>query len=323
MKLKEAEAVCRDVQAKVFMAVHNGRPVNTFEPAAAANTAVRADGMVYMNDISYESKYPNGFLDIWYPDENRNVQRPTVIHFHGGGFLFGDKISGDPLAEKSSGPQSFLEGIVKAGYNLVSANYAFAPEYHFPVPIVQVDEVMDFLMKNKEKYGLDMDHVILMGGSAGADMSAIYGGAVTNADYAKALGLTPVLKKEQLLALVINEAMLNVDDMSPNLLILLQNWLGVDEPAGSEAARLMNAALWMTPDYIPSFVVSSNVEEDFVKYAIELDEALEANGVRHELYYRDSSYDKLEHGFTDRYLENQYARECYDRMLAFMAESVY
>ena len=47
-----------------------------------------------------------------------------------------DKKSGDPLAA-NDGNSCKLKEIVKAGYILVNANYALAPDYRFPTQIQQ------------------------------------------------------------------------------------------------------------------------------------------------------------------------------------------
>ena len=55
-----------------------------------------------ISEIEYAKDYPNSFLDIIYPDENREADRPTLFYFHGGGFFAGSKNMGDPLAQMKS-----------------------------------------------------------------------------------------------------------------------------------------------------------------------------------------------------------------------------
>ena len=87
------------------------------------------------------------------------------VYFHGGGFIFGDKSSGDPLAQ-GEGDKGKMSAIVKAGYALVNADYALSPEYRFPIQLEQVDELMRYLLANADKLGIDMSRVGLSGISA-------------------------------------------------------------------------------------------------------------------------------------------------------------
>ena len=72
---------------------------NSFEPLNEPVQAVRENGQYIITEIRYDDEYPNSFLDITYPDENLEADRPTLFYFHGGGFFGGSKSVGDPLAE--------------------------------------------------------------------------------------------------------------------------------------------------------------------------------------------------------------------------------
>ena len=72
---------------------------NSFEPLNTPGEGITAAGQYKINDIAYGTEYPNSFLDITYPDENTETDRPTLFYFHGGGFFGGSKCDGDPLAE--------------------------------------------------------------------------------------------------------------------------------------------------------------------------------------------------------------------------------
>lgn len=63
--------------------------------------------------------------------------RPTIVYFHGGRYLGGDKAIGDPLAVNYDSNYLF-DKLVLEGYNLVNVNYVLVPEYNFPSPIIQM-----------------------------------------------------------------------------------------------------------------------------------------------------------------------------------------
>ena len=54
------------------------------------------------------------------------------------------------------------------GFNFISVNYCFAPEYRYPAQILQYDQVLDYLNKHSAELHLNMNNVILAGSSGGA-----------------------------------------------------------------------------------------------------------------------------------------------------------
>lgn len=138
---------------------HNFPAENSYEPKQKQGRRNFSDGEL-IHDIFYESKYPNGFLDI-YKCRRNTVKRPLIIYAHGGGFTWGSKEDGDPNAGKTGGNKHwFFEEFMKAGYDIVSLEYAFAPEYRYPTPVLQMQEAVKYLISHKEDYFLDMDNLI-------------------------------------------------------------------------------------------------------------------------------------------------------------------
>lgn len=318
MKLSEADAKCRQVQKVVYELYHKGKAINSYDPEKPSQKTVLEDGKVYINDIQYGKEYPNSYLDIWYPDEDSSKKRPTIVYFHGGGFIFGDKNTGDPLAKGESAAMDMLREIVSRGYNLVNCNYALAPEYRYPVQVRQVNQVMGFLREHAGEYGLDMERVVLTGGSAGADLTEIYGLVVSDPFYAAKLGIVPAISKNELKVLAIDESALDARTYNENMHAMLGTWLGEDTEEYGEIAKEVNIAERIRGSYIPSFINSSNEEMPFVIEAQALDRVLTKYGVDHELYYRDQTYDKLPHGYMNLFQTNQYAKEAFESMMKFI-----
>ena len=154
---------------------------NSYEPLREPVRTTKDNGQFIITEIRYSDDYPNSFLDITYPDENVDIQRPTVIYFHGGGFFGGSKCDGDPLAETDA--TALLDDICSEGFNLVNIDYALVPEYRFPTPVIQANEAFLFLMDHAEEYHLNMDQIVIMGSSAGAIITSQIGSVITNPDY--------------------------------------------------------------------------------------------------------------------------------------------
>ena len=74
------------------------------------------EAFYHISEIEYAKDYPNSFLDIIYPDENREADRPTLFYFHGGGFFAGSKNMGDSLAANEA--IALIDDLCAAGYNM-------------------------------------------------------------------------------------------------------------------------------------------------------------------------------------------------------------
>ncbi len=321
-KILKSDLKCVPIQKMVFAKTNPGVKVNDFAPRNVPGERLRGDEVLYVNDICYGDKYPNSHVDIWYENQDRSVKRPTIIYIHGGGFIFGDKVVGDPLAAGTGRDVDFCAEVAKRGYNVISMNYALAPEYRFPVQVEQVDQMLGYLTMHQENLGLDMDNVFLGGGSAGADLAEIYGVVLCNPDYAKRLGIKPSVRQEQIKGLLIDEAALDTTHFEENMNAMLGCWMGTDKLSQSPLADIMDATKWIEDKYISSFINTSNQEIWFVDSANALAEVLKRVGTDYELFYREPEYDVLNHGYMQLFASNIYAKECFDHMLAFVEKKL-
>lgn len=222
---------------------------NLFDPLHEPLQAKKDNGQYIITEIKYSDDYPNSYLDITYPDENMETQRPTLIYFHGGGFFGGSKCDGDPLADGDA--TALLDDICAEGFNLVKIDYALVPEYHFPTPLIQANEAFRFLMAHAGEYHLDMERVVIMGSSAGAVMTSQMGNIITNPEYAALLDIEPVLSRAQVASLVIDDAPLDYDSFSLGTKVLIGNYMkGSIFLSKAEIAKFNNI-LSVTKDYIP------------------------------------------------------------------------
>ncbi len=310
------------VQKHVFSLTMNGRKPNSFDPVRPSERQSLENGIVYVNDIEYGKDYPNSFMDIWYG--LGEGEHPTLVYAHGGGFLFGDKITGDPLAVNGNTQNEYFHDLAKRGFNVISVNYCFATEYRAPAQIRQFNGLLGFLMQNADELNLDMNSVILMGSSAGADIAALYGLALCNEEYAKTLDIECSIKKERVKALILDEAALDLPSImtSENMCILTSAWLGTSKLDG-EIARKIDLVSHMESEYIPSFIISSNAEPWFYASASKLHEKLSEIGVKNEIWYVPMvDSEKLEHGFMTAFKTNKYAADCYKKMIGFVERTL-
>lgn len=114
-------------------------------------------------NLSYESTYKKGYLDIITPKEFTG-ELPVIFWVHGGAFLGGDKADITEYAVQ----------IASKGYIVVNMNYELAPGAKYPTPLHQLNEAYTFIAQEAESYGIDMDRVYFAGDSAGAQIVSQY-----------------------------------------------------------------------------------------------------------------------------------------------------
>ncbi len=228
------DMICRLLQHLSMKKTHPGKKANTWEPYQKPGIQTFEDGIICMNDLTYGSEFPNSFLDIWFPDGDRNKKRPAIIYLHGGGFCMGDKSSGDPLSTENQNKDNnkheehsnMLLEMVKRGYILVNASYALAPQYRFPCQIVQADQIFSYLKENADQFGIDMNRLILSGSSAGANITEIYGACAAEPSYAEKISIHPCVTTENLKVLLMDEAALETDGFNRAMDAMYFGWIG-------------------------------------------------------------------------------------------------
>ena len=287
--------------------------INSYEPLGEPMEGVKDNGQYIITEIRYSDKYPNSFLDITYPDENRETSRPTFIYFHGGGFFGGSKSVGDPLAESDA--TALLDNICAEGFNLVNIDYVLVPEYHFPAPLMQANEAFQFLIEHAEDYHLDMDQVVIMGSSAGAIMTSQLGSIITNPAYAEALEISPALKPEQITAVVLDDAPLAYEKFSMGTKVLVGNYVKGSVFLSREEIQKYNNILWVNSDYPPAVLLGSEYYVDMR----DMDTALTEAEVTHTLI--DPLAERglqMAHCFVASERADDVARNAFERMSEFL-----
>lgn len=291
--------------------------INSYEPLGEPMEGVKNNGQYIITEIKYSENYPNSFLDITYPDENRETARPTLIYFHGGGFFGGSKSVGDPLAESDA--TALLDDICAEGFNLVNIDYVLVPEYHFPAPLMQTNEAFQFMMDHADEYHLDMDRVVIMGSSAGAIMTSQLGSIITNPDYAAALGISSALKPEQVKAVVLDDAPLVYDKFSLGAKVLVGNYVKGSIFLSRDEKQKYNNILRVDSNYPDAFLLGSEYYVDMRA----MDSALTGAGVEHALVDPLAERNlQMQHCFVASERENEVAKDAFYRMVYFIKQRV-
>lgn len=296
--------------------------------SAQQEETVMEDGTTLLSNVQYDDAAPNGFLDIYYTTKSENA--PTLIFIHGGGYLWGDKASGDPNAENSSFDISTGGRFLAEGYNVVQMNYVLAIEkdYRFPAAIKQLNRGLGYLVEHADELNLDMTRVVIGGGSAGGNLAGTLINIQTNPEYASLVGENAMIDKQYILAGVFEGGLFDNSRFGNtgsamvdwSFLQLGRAYLGINELAtNKEVVTPTNVLDYVTKDFVPSFLSDGNTGT-FNEQAEDMAALLDSYGVPNELSFFDKSEAVLAHGFEES--GSEYADQAFERMFAFLDQYV-
>jgi len=136
-------------------------------------------GVTECRNISYGSHGKDNLLDVYFPMGTQKPL-PTIVSIHGGGYVYGSKEI----------YRRYGMDMARRGFAFVNFNYRLAPKWRFPTPLWDTNAVMAWICKNAERYHLDPSRIILVGDSAGAQLTSQYAAIATNPEYASLFHMT-------------------------------------------------------------------------------------------------------------------------------------
>jgi acetyl esterase/lipase len=114
-----------------------------------------------VRDVAYGPHGQRNQMDFYLPAGATDA-RPLVICIHGGGWAGGSKEAYGWLAEE----------LAKRGFAAVSLTYRFAPDWHAPAQMDDVQRAVRWLRKNASDYQIDPERFGAIGGSAGGHLAS-------------------------------------------------------------------------------------------------------------------------------------------------------
>ncbi|WP_145407844.1 alpha/beta hydrolase [Paenibacillus xylanexedens] len=294
------------------------------------STTKTIDGKYQLTtNIQYGEKYPRSSLNIITPKGQFDKNRPTYFYVHGGGFIMGDSMQGDPNAELSNNATLYhYEKMIDYGYNVVTINYALAPQYVHPTPVIQLTEAVQFMQKNGEKFGINMDDVVFAGGSSGGFIVTEFTTIQANPKFAKQIGIDPIIQLKNIKALVLESPALDayrghktVKESVMSDYIFGQSLAAyIHQPVIStdkEMLDLLNLIPKATSDFPPTFISDGNTGT-FADQAEDYYNQLKELGVKTDLYIPDIAQSEEGHGFMVHNIEGIAAQTYVERKLDFL-----
>lgn len=261
-------------------------------------------------DVSYESAFDNGTLDVFAAKGADKL--PLIVYAHGGYYV------GDDKADFGY----YCQTLASKGYVVANINYQLAPEGRYPTQMLQVNEAIRFLLSHAEEYRIDQTRIFIGGDSAGAHLSSQMGLYYTNPAFQARIGGEPAIAKEQLKGVILHCGYYNIDTLRATRFPMIADsvWMmtGEKQYEGTEAANSMNTVAWVTADY-PSTFIDCGDKDSFLSQAHEMIAALEAQGVAVVSYLPTTTGFPLMHEFQVR-LNMAEAQEALEELAGFLGE---
>jgi acetyl esterase len=89
---------------------------------------------------------------------------PTMIYFHGGGFVVGDLATHDGLCRLFA---------AEGGFRVIAVAYRLGPEHKWPAPIDDAWAALKHIFDNAPALGVDAGRIAVAGDSAGGHLTAL------------------------------------------------------------------------------------------------------------------------------------------------------
>ncbi len=103
-------------------------------------------------------------LDVWQRKDPK-AQVPTLIYYHGGGWIFGDR----------TGATLFFLPYLEMGWNVVNVEYRMANTSLAPAAVEDCRCALRWVIRNAKQYNIDVNKIVLTGHSAGGHLALISG----------------------------------------------------------------------------------------------------------------------------------------------------
>ena len=130
-----------------------------------------AGGVVGWPDMTYQilPRYRPMKLDLYLPPVTFKGPRPAVVFIHGGGWIGG----GNRLSGAFDNWPRVLASIARRGYVVAAVAYRFSGEAPSPAAIQDVKASIRWLRANADRYRIDKNRFMTLGGSAGGQLSGL------------------------------------------------------------------------------------------------------------------------------------------------------
>jgi acetyl esterase/lipase len=242
-------------------------PRDTFDTAALLATSYRVDpDVIYLSTPGWEGK-----LDLYLP-RRPNLSLPTVVLFHGGGWVTGskDEIALDVLP------------YLAMGFAVVNVDYRLARVARAPAAVEDARCALRWVVRHAPQYGFDARKLVLVGSSAGAHLALMAALVPPSAGFDR---LCPGDEPLRVAAVVNFFGVVDVAELlaPPAPRDFAVGWMG-DAPGRAELARRVSPLGYVGKGAPPVFTVHGDADPVVpFDQATKLHAALDRAGVVNQL----------------------------------------
>ena len=227
--------------------------------------SVKAD-VTYLVANNWEAK-----LDVYRPRQAASPT-PTVVYFHGGGWVAGNK---------NVRPLYFLP-FLEMGWAVVNVGYRLARVSLAPAAVEDCRCALRWVIENADEYNFDTDKIVLTGRSAGGHLSLITGMLPASSSLDRRCLDGADLK----VAAIVNWfGITDVNDLleGGNMKTYAVTWLG-SQSNRHEIAKRVSPLSYVRPGLPPVLTIHGDADAAVpYDHAVRLHRALTQSGVPNEL----------------------------------------
>jgi acetyl esterase/lipase len=231
------------LSSTVIFAQEESSPTDTtIKPVETPAGFTKQLNVVYTAGKGWEEK-----MDIYLPP-NAGKTTPVIINIHGGGWNHGTK-------ESQNGFNTFF----KMGYAVANVEYRLTPQATAPAAVEDARCALIYLIKNAKALNIDVNKIVVMGGSSGAHL-ALMAGLLAN-DH-RFDGNCKDVDNVKVAAIVDKYGITDVWDWAygPNLTSKsATNWLGT-KAKDEKFAKSLSPLYYVTKNSPPTFIVHGHAD---------------------------------------------------------------
>ena len=211
-----------------------------------------------------------GKLDLYLPPQN-SKPCAIVINIHGGGWNHGKK-------EEQGGFSTFF----KAGFAVANIEYRLSGQATAPAAVEDTRCALIYLIKNAKALNIDVNKIVIMGGSAGGHL-ALMGGLLANNHQFDTN--CPAIENIQVAAIIDKWGIADVWDWGYGTNIKSKsaiNWLGA-KAKDKDFAASVSPMTYVSKNSPPTFIVHGDADPTVpYQQSVELHKKLLEVGVKTE-----------------------------------------
>ncbi len=248
--------------------------LNTFSQDAADSAYKPVDypsGFTAQLNVVYTKvKDWEGKMDVYMPAKDKGPT-PIVINIHGGGWNHGVK-------ESQTGFSTFF----KIGFAVANIEYRLTPQATAPAAIEDTRCALIYLIKNAKELNIDVNRIVIMGGSSGGHL-ALMGGLLANNHIfdTNCKGVENI----KVAAIIDKYGITDVWDWGYGKDLTSKSatrWLG-DKAKDEKFAASVSPITYVTKDSPPTFIVHGDADPTVpYQQSVKLHDKLVAAGVQTE-----------------------------------------